>query len=130
MSSTALLCCVIFFIFSQSLAAEMNGAQRAVQEAKKYAGTTINFTFPAGLSALDPKTVTGPLWEKLTGIKVNVIEIATNDMFSKILAEHRAKTGAYDVVSLIPSWLADMAVGGLVENLDPYIDKYGYRGEI
>jgi len=121
---------VALLLAGQTAAAQFDGAKRAVQEAKKYAGTTINFTFPAGLGALDSKTFSGPLWEELTGIKVNVIEIPTNDLFAKILAEHRARTGAYDVVSLLPSWLADMATAGLIENLDPYIDKYGYRQEI
>ncbi|MGQ9647916.1 MAG: ABC transporter substrate-binding protein [Thermodesulfobacteriota bacterium] len=119
-----------FLIFTQLAVAQFKGAERAVQEAKKYAGTTIHFTFPAGMGALDPKTFSGPLWEKLTGIKVNVIEIPTNDLFAKTLAEHRAQTGAYDVVSIIPSWLGDMVSIGLIDDLEPYIKKYGYQQEI
>lgn len=105
-------------------------SEHAVEQAKQYAGETINFVFPAGLGALDPKTFSGPKWEELTGIKVNVIEVPTNELFTKILQEHRAGTGAYDVVSFIPSWLADLATAGAIEDLTPYIEEHGYGDSI
>jgi multiple sugar transport system substrate-binding protein len=114
-------------VFSFATAARADPyADRAVEAAKQFAGTTINFVFPAGLGALDPKTFSGPLWEKLTGIKVNVIEVPTNEIFTKILQEYQAHTGAYDVVSFVPSWQADLVSAGAIADLDPYIKKYGY----
>jgi multiple sugar transport system substrate-binding protein len=73
-----------------SVSFAQSAADHAVEEAKQYAGSTINFVFPAGLGALDPKTFSGPKWEELTGIKVNVIEVPTNELFTKILQEYRA----------------------------------------
>jgi len=57
--------------------AEFDGDEKAIEAAKAYAGTTINFVFPSGLGALDAKTFSGPKFEELTGVKINVIEIPT-----------------------------------------------------
>ena len=51
-------------------------------------------------------------------------------MFPKMLQEHRARTGAYDVLSVVPAWMGDMVRAGAVEPLDEYVDKYGYREEL
>ncbi len=107
-----------------------SAAEIAVREAQQYSGTTINVQWEAGLQALDPKNFSGPLWEELTGIKVNVIEVPVNEAFTKIMQEHRGGTGAYDVVNAMPAWMGDLARAGALEPLEGYIDKYGYRGEI
>ena len=59
-----------------------------------------------------------------------MIEVATDQMFTKILQEHRAGTGAYDALNVIPSWMPDLVRAGALEDLDPYVDKYGYREEL
>ena len=74
-------------------------AERAVEAAKKYSGTEISVVWEAGLQSLDPLNFSGPRWEKLTGIKIKVIEVPTAEMFTKILQEHRAGTGAHKAVS-------------------------------
>jgi multiple sugar transport system substrate-binding protein len=107
-----------------------SAAEIAVREAKQYAGTEINVIWEAGLQSLGPQNFSGPKWEELTGIKVNVIESQVNEMFPKMLQEHRAGTGAYDVLSVVPAWMGDMVRAGAVEPLDEYVDKYGYRAEL
>jgi multiple sugar transport system substrate-binding protein len=107
-----------------------SAAEIAVREAKQYAGTEINVIWEAGLQSLGPQNFSGPLWEELTGIKVNVVESQVNEMFPKMLQEHRAGTGAYDVLSVVPAWMGDMVRAGAVEPLDEYVDKYGYREEL
>ena len=107
-----------------------SAAEIAVREAKQYAGTEINVIWEAGLQSLGPQNFSGPKWEELTGIKVNVIESQVNEMFPKMLQEHRAGTGAYDVLSVVPAWMGDMVRAGAVEPLDEYVDKYGYREEL
>jgi multiple sugar transport system substrate-binding protein len=52
-----------------------SAAERAVKEAQKYKGTTINIVWEAGLQSLDPLNFSGPKWEQLTGIHVNVVEV-------------------------------------------------------
>ncbi|MGF1475999.1 MAG: ABC transporter substrate-binding protein [Geminicoccaceae bacterium] len=107
-----------------------SAADRAVEEAKQYAGITLNVLYEAGLQPLDPKNFTGPMWEELTGIKVNVIEVPVDQIFTKIMQEHRANTGAYDVLNVIPNQMPDLALAGALEPLDDYMAKYGYTDEV
>ena len=99
-------------------------AFRAVAAAKKYGGITINMTYEAGLQALDPRNYSGPVWEQLTGIKSNVVELSNPDQYSKAVAEHIAASGAYDVLDISPAWTPSMADGGVIAPLDDYIAKY------
>lgn len=110
--------------------ANAQAAKTAVEAAKKYAGTEISIVWEAGLQSLDPLNFSGPKWEAETGIKVKVIEVPVAEMFTKILQEHRAGTGAYDALNVIPSWMPDLVRAGALEDLDPYVDKYGYRDEL
>jgi multiple sugar transport system substrate-binding protein len=105
-------------------------AERAVEAAKKYSGSEISVVWEAGLQSLDPLNFSGPRWEKLTGIKIKVIEVPTAEMFTKILQEHRAGTGAYDALNVAPSWMPDLVRAGALEQLDSYVDKYGFRDEL
>ncbi|MGH6899570.1 MAG: ABC transporter substrate-binding protein [Geminicoccaceae bacterium] len=102
-------------------------AEQAVAEARQYAGTTLTITWEAGLQALDPLNFSGPLWEELTGISINVVEIPFDEMFVKTMAEFRAGTGAYDVLNVVPSQMPDLVSAGVIEPLDDDIDKYGFR---
>ncbi|WP_027135797.1 ABC transporter substrate-binding protein [Geminicoccus roseus] len=113
-----------------SFAAAESAAKAAVEAAKQYAGTEISIVWEAGLQALDPLNFSGPLWEKETGIKVKVVEVPTSEMFTKILQEHRAGTGAYDALNVIPAWMPDLVRAGALEPLDAYVDKYNYRDEL
>jgi multiple sugar transport system substrate-binding protein len=111
-------------------AAAQSAADVAVEAAKQYSGTTLNVLYEAGLQPLDPKNFTGPLWEELTGIKINVIESPVDQMFTKTMQEHMARSGAYDVLNVIPNQLPDLALAGALEPLDPYVEKYGYAEEL
>jgi multiple sugar transport system substrate-binding protein len=112
-------------------AAGGSAAQRAVDAAKKIcSGKTISIVWEAGLQSLDPLNFSGPMWEKETGCKVKVVEVPTAEMFTKIMQEYRAGTGAYDALNVIPAWMPDLAQAGALEVLDPYVDKYGYRDEL
>ena len=115
---------------ASSTALAQSAAERAVEAAKQYSGTTITVVWEAGLQALDPLNFSGPKWKELTGIDVKIIEVPTAEMFTKILQEHRAGTGAYDALNVIPSWMPDLAIAGALEPLDAYVDKYGYRDEL
>ena len=99
-------------------------AYRAVEAAKQFSGTTLNMTYEAGLQALDPRNFSGPMWEQLTGIKSNVVELSNPDQYSKAVAEHIAGSGAYDVLDISPAWTPSLADGGVIAPLDDYIAKY------
>ena len=112
-------------------ASAQSAAQKAVEAAKKICGgKTITIVWEAGLQSLDPTQFSGPLWEKETGCKVKVVEVPTAEMFTKIMQEFRAGTGAYDALNVIPAWMPDLAQAGALEVLDPYVDKYGFRDEL
>jgi len=111
------------------VAAEDNAATKAVEAAKAFSGTTINTAEEAALMAMLGINITGPEWEQLTGIKVKVNEIPFEELFSKQTLEHKAASGAYDVLTIGPSWVGDMARAGVLEPLDPYIEKYGVKAE-
>ncbi|MDE0533295.1 MAG: sugar ABC transporter substrate-binding protein [Albidovulum sp.] len=111
-------------------AAAQSSAERAAEAAKQYAGTTLNVFYEAGLQPLDPKNFTGPMWEELTGIKINVIEAPLDEMFTKIMQAHRAGSGAYDVLNVVPNQMPDLAFAGVLEPLDEWVDQYGYRDEL
>jgi multiple sugar transport system substrate-binding protein len=107
-----------------------SAAERAVTEAKKYSGTTITIVWEAGLQSLDPLNFSGPKWKELTGIEVKVVEVATAEMFTKIMQDYRSGAGAYDALNVIPAWMPDLANAGALEPLDAYVDKYGFRDEL
>jgi multiple sugar transport system substrate-binding protein len=90
-------------------AADKDAADVAVEAAKKYAGTTISIVWEAGLQSLDPLNYSGAKWEQLTGIKVKVVEVPTDQMFTKIVQDFKSGAGAYDALNVIPSWMPDLA---------------------
>ncbi|MEO1092710.1 MAG: extracellular solute-binding protein [Pseudomonadota bacterium] len=117
-------------VSTSTIAMAQSAAERAVEAAKAYEGSEITIVWEAGLQSLDPLNFSGPKWKELTGIDVKVIEVPTAEMFTKILQEHRAGTGAYDALNVIPSWMADLARAGALEPLDDYVEKYGYAEEL
>jgi multiple sugar transport system substrate-binding protein len=111
-------------------AAPGGSAARAVEAAKQYAGTTLNITWEAGLQAQDPLLFSGPEWERLTGIKINVVEVPFPELYSQAVAEHLAGSGAFDVISYSPAWTGDLADAGVIESLDSYLDQYLDKTEL
>ncbi len=109
--------------------AEDNAATKAVEAAKAYSGVTLNTAEEAGLLAMLGININGPEWQQLTGIKVQVNEIPFEELFTKQMLEHKAASGAYDVMLVGPSWVADFVRAGALEPLDPYIEKYGVKAE-
>ena len=119
-----------FLAAEQAAAAEVGStggdpiATNAVNAAKKFAGITLTKTNEAGLQALDDKNFSGPLWEKLTGIKVAVVEKPFPQIYSTVIAEFIAKSGAIDIIDGSPVWIPDFADKGVALPLDSYISKY------
>ena len=107
-------------------------AYRAVQAAQRYKdkSVTLNFTYEAGLQALEPKNFSGPLWKALTGIDFNVVELPHPDQYSKPIAEHIANSGAYDVLDIEPAWIPALANGGVILPIDDYVGKYMNKADL
>ena len=99
-------------------------ASGAVNAAKQYKGLTLGRINEAGPQALDDKNFSGPLWEKLTGIKTTVTEAPFAEIRTKVIAEHLAKSGALDTIEMSPAWLPDFADQGVIIPIDALIRKY------
>src|SRR5712691_8470211 len=102
----------------------------AASAAKKFKGVTLNHTYEAGLQALDPKNFSGPLWQKLTGMKLNTIELDHASQFSKVIANHLAHNGGYDLVDIEPAWIPSMAENGTILAIDDLLKKYDPAGQM
>lgn len=98
-----------------------SSAAKAIELGKKFAGSTINVTWESGLQSQDPLLFSAVEFERLTGVKVKVIETPFVELYSKAVADHQAGGGAFDVVSYSPAWQGDLADGGVLEPLDSYI---------
>jgi multiple sugar transport system substrate-binding protein len=99
-------------------------ATNAVAAAKKYAGITLTTIRETGPQAADDKLFGGPLWEKLTGIKVQTIEGSVSQILQKQIAAHIAKTGEIDVVEALGGWIPDFADRGVIIPIDDRLKKY------
>lgn len=84
----------------------------------------LNTVWESGLIAQDPINFSGPMWEELTGIKINVIERPFTELFQAQVNEHLSGTGAFDVLNVPYAWLADFVNLGVLEPLQPRIDQY------
>lgn len=93
--------------------------------ARRFSGSTLNVAWESGFQALDPLRFGGPEWERLTGVRINVVQLGfLADQYRRITAEHQARTGALDCGGIVPSWLPDFVAGGVLEPLDPYVEHY------
>ncbi len=105
-------------------------AYRAAQAAKKFRGVTLGMTYEAGLQALEPRNFSGPLWQQLTGVASNVVELSHPDQYAKPIAEHIAQSGAYDILDIEPAWIPSLADGGVIAPIDEYVAKYMNKADL
>jgi len=99
-------------------------ATNAVKLAKQHSGFSMGRINEAGPQALDDKNFSGPLWEKLTGIKTKLTEAPFAQIRTKIIAENLGKTGALDSVEVSPAWIPDFADQGVIMPIDALVRKY------
>ena len=123
--------------------AAISAAQRAIRQTADSAQAAVdaanaldpkpealNVVWEDALQLQDPTIFSGPMWEELTGIKINAIGKPFPELFSTQVAEHLGATGAYDVLSMVPAWTADFVTQGLVEPIDPYIEQYMVQADL
>lgn len=101
-------------------------AERAIRAAQRFAGATLNVGWETGMQAEDPLRYSDPLWQRLTGVRVNLVELGTPlDLFRRTLEEHRMGTGSLDCGMAAPAWLPDLVSADALEPLDEYVAHYG-----
>ena len=104
--------------------------EAAVAAAQQFRGTTLNVLYEAGLQPQDPINFSGPMWEELTGITVNVVEKPFTELYSSPIADHIAGTAANDVLNVAPSFMPDFVAQGIVEPLQPFLDQYSTPADL
>ena len=62
-------------------------------------------------------------FEEKTGIEVQIIQMDLATMYEKEAIEMAGRTGAYDIITVESTWLAEWAHAGWLEPLDDYIAK-------
>ncbi|HEX2973121.1 MAG TPA: extracellular solute-binding protein, partial [Tepidisphaeraceae bacterium] len=102
-----------------------SSAERAVEGARRFSGTSLKIGSETGQQAQELLRFSGPLWERLTGIRVDVVEIGSPvEQYHRIMAEHTARTKAFDCASIVPAWMPDLLAAGALEPLDEYMAHY------
>ena len=115
---------------SSAVAAADPVAARAVAAAKQFSGVTLTTIRETGPQAADDKLFGAPLWKKLTGIELKVIESPFGPVYTKQIAEHVAKSGAIDVIEAAGGWIPDYADRGVMVPIDDFIKKYGAQASL
>ncbi len=106
-------------------------AARAVNAARSFEGTTLTIGSESGAQAQCLLRYSGPLWEKLTGIRVNVVEMGLpSQNVHRLRAEHEARTRNLDCASVAPAWLAGLVADGALQPLDDYVEHYMKAGDL
>jgi len=62
-------------------------------------------------------------WEKLTGVKINIVPLGYTDIPAKIMAEAVAKTGQYDIFNDFPYMAPDAAGAKVILPLDEFAKR-------
>lgn len=63
-------------------------------------------------------------WENETGVKIELVTIPWPDWFKELINISIIKTDQYDVLMMAPQWIPDLAEAKVLENLNPFIEKY------
>lgn len=62
-------------------------------------------------------------FERLTGVKVDVLDVPYNDLHEKIMVDLIGQTGTYNIVAPDGAWGAEVIETGQVLNIDDFIEK-------
>jgi multiple sugar transport system substrate-binding protein len=64
-----------------------------------------------------------PVYEKLTGVKIQVEEVPFGQLHEKMILDFASKSGNYDIVTPLTDWSPEMIRGEYLAPLDSYIAK-------
>jgi len=134
--SASIVALAIVFSFSMAFAggggkaAEKEAAPAAAEKPAAEKPAAVDLTVPITVLVTDPHIQVvdtwKPFWEKQTGGKINVILVPYATLEEKMWIEFRTNAGSFDLACIPVTWKGDVMGGGHVENLEPYMQKYGY----
>lgn len=103
-----------------------------LREARRLAGTTVNFLVPAEGAQLGVQEKMA-FMKKQFGIDVKMTALPVGPLIEKLGASVKAPSGTYDLISVLGFTVAQFVGGGFFTPLQPYINKlpksYGYPSD-
>ena len=110
----------------------IDGVKALLASGKAKPGDTIRILHVAGSRANLEKAI--EYWYKyVPDIKVELITLGQEpDVYTKAMQEAVTKTGTFDAVTIMSTWLGDIVESGLARPIDDFFSKYdpGYTGDI
>ncbi len=85
--------------------------------AAEFDGVTVNIMTFTGPQIAEPLQRRAPVFEKLTGAKINVITVPFSDLYTKLLTDWAAGTNSIDAAVFAPQWMVDYVAPGYLEDL-------------
>lgn len=67
-----------------------------------------------------------PIWEELTGAKLNIVELPFGEHYSKMMLDVRNGTGQYDAFMVGAFWYGDIAPNGYAFAIDELMESGDY----
>ena len=127
---------IILFALFFALSAAFAGGKKeevpapAPEVAAKVGPPEVDLTVPITILVTDPHVLVvdtwKPIWEAETGGKINVVLVPYATLEEKLWIEFRTKAGSFDLACIPVTWKGDVFGGEHVEDMKPYMDKYGY----
>jgi multiple sugar transport system substrate-binding protein len=122
----AVILCALFMVGSLALA----GKKEQPAEEPAAVEEEVDLSTPITVLVTDPHIQVvdtwKPIWEAQTGGKINVVLVPYATLEEKMWIEFRTKAGSFDIACIPVTWNGDVFGGGHVEDLRPYMDKFGY----
>jgi len=89
----------------------------------EYDGVVVNILTRPGPVIAQRIVERGEEFKEATGAEIRVAEVPFAELFQKILTDWATGTKSIDVGVFASGWGVELVSGGLVENLDPYVEK-------
>jgi len=88
-----------------------------------YDGVVVNILTRPGPVIAQRIVERGEEFKEMTGAEIRVAEVPFAELFQKILTDWATGTKSIDVGVFASGWGVELVSGGLVENLDPYVEQ-------
>src|SRR3954447_8109176 len=90
---------------------------------KKFDGVEVVVDSQSGPVISGPIQIFGPIWEKATGAKINLVTYPFGQMFEKLRTEFSSGAYTADLVNVQTTWAGDFMGGGFVEEVPAAVLK-------
>ncbi|MFQ5795809.1 MAG: ABC transporter substrate-binding protein [Candidatus Bipolaricaulia bacterium] len=89
----------------------------AIPAFAQFRGVEVNILTFTGPQIAEPLQRRAPVFEAMTGARINVITVPFSDLFQKILTDAVTGTNSFDAWVFAPQWMADFVPAEIMEDL-------------